>query len=164
MSVTPAGLAPELTVAAVIERDGRYMLVEERILGQLVLNQPAGHVEPGEAPVAAVIREVLEETAWTFAPEAVIGVYLWDPGGGRTPFLRIAFSGQCLAHHPERRLDDGIERVLWLTRAELLTSRARWRSPLVPRAVADHEQGERHPVGQYAGLTLAELALHAVIP
>ena len=109
-----AGLHPELTVAAVVERNGRFMLVEERVSGRLVLNQPAGHVEPGETLAEAVVREALEETAWAFVPEAIVGVYLWGREGGQNPFLRVAFSGRCVAHDSQRKLDDGIERVLWL--------------------------------------------------
>ena len=82
-----AGVRPELTVAAVIERDGRFMFVEERIRGRLLINQPAGHVEPGETLLQAVSRETLEETAWTFLPESMVGIYLWSRGPGQRTFL-----------------------------------------------------------------------------
>ena len=111
-----SALRPELTVAAVVERNGRFMVVEERVAGRLVINQPAGHVEPGESLVQAVIREALEETGWTFVPDATIGVYLWGPKNSSTRFLRVAFTGRCIHHDPDRPLDDGIERVLWLRR------------------------------------------------
>ena len=94
------GWKPDITVAAVVERDGRFLCVEERIKGRLVINQPAGHVEPGEDFIAAVIRETLEETAWQLEPEALLGVYTWQaPGGGRST-LRFAFTGQVHGHDP----------------------------------------------------------------
>lgn len=153
----------ELTVAAVIERHGRYMLVEERVGGRLVLNQPAGHVEAGESLATAVVRETLEETAWTFVPEATVGVYLWGPAGGRNHFLRVAFAGRCVAHDARRQLDDGIERVLWLTRAELLAREAQLRSPMVLRAVDDYESGTRYPVDLLQDLAPDQLARRAAI-
>ena len=157
------GLHPELTVAAIVERRGRFMLVEERVGGQLVLNQPAGHVEPGESLAAAVIREALEETAWTFVPEATLGVYLWGRDGGHNPFLRVAFAGRCVAHDSDRALDDGIERVLWLSRSELVARGARLRSPMVLRAVDDYERGIRYPVDLFQDLAVDQLALRAAV-
>ena len=156
-------MAPELTVAAVIERKGLFMLVEERIGGRLVLNQPAGHVEAGETLVAAVVREALEETASDFVPEATLGAYLWAPRRGQAAYLRVAFSGRCGAPGAQRALDDGIERVLWLSRSELVARSTRLRSPLVLRAVEDYERGLRYPVELFQGLPIAELALRATV-
>lgn len=136
---------PRLTVAAVIARTGTFLLVEERIGERLVLNQPAGHVEPGETLAAAVCREVLEETARPFAPEALVGVYLWQPPTGR-PYLRVVFSGSCGEADPTRRLDTGIERTLWYSREELRTVPERLRSPLVLRAIDDWTAGAREPL------------------
>jgi 8-oxo-dGTP pyrophosphatase MutT (NUDIX family) len=138
---------PDLTVAAVVEHAGEFLLVEERVGGALVLNQPAGHVEPGESPEAAVIRETWEETAWRFEPHALTGVYLWrHPESGRT-ILRLAFAGVCTSHDPTQRLDRGIARALWLTRDEVAGRERALRSPLVLRCIDDYLGGERYPLG-----------------
>ncbi len=158
-----AGLNPELTVAAVVERNGRYMLVEERVSGRLVLNQPAGHVEPGESLAEAVVREALEETAWSFVPEAIVGIYLWGRDIGKSPFLRVAFSGRCTAHDRQRKLDDGIERVVWFSRPDLLARNARLRSPMVLRTVDDYESGIRSPIGRFKDLAIDQLQRHATV-
>ena len=157
------GLRPELTVAAVIERNGRFMFVEERVAGRLVLNQPAGHVEDGESLAAAVIRETLEETAWIFQPEATVGVYLWGRDAGSNPFLRVAFAGQCLTHDRQRRLDDGIERVLWLSRDELVVRGAQLRSPMVLRTVDDYLRGAHYPIDLFQDLALEQLVSRAAV-
>jgi 8-oxo-dGTP pyrophosphatase MutT (NUDIX family) len=157
------GSSPALTVAAVIENDGLFMLVEERIEGRLVLNQPAGHVENGETLVAAVVRETIEETAFNFIPEATIGAYLWGRSAGGPLYLRVAFAGRHIPHDGRRTLDEGIERVLWLTRSELAASNDRLRSPMVLRVVDDYLSGIRHPVHFLQDLTLDELALRAAV-
>ncbi|MBN8280574.1 MAG: NUDIX hydrolase [Gammaproteobacteria bacterium] len=154
---------PELTVAAVVQRQGRYLLVEERVTGRLVLNQPAGHVEAGESLEAAVIREALEETAWSFVPEAIIGVYLWGREGARQPFLRVAFAGHCTAHDGGRALDRGIERVLWLRRSELLARSDQLRSPMVMRAIDDFEHGVRYPLDLFQDLAVEQLTQRAAV-
>lgn len=161
LSPDGTGLHPELTVAAVVERNGRFMLVEEHVSGRLVLNQPAGHVEPGESLMAAVVREALEETAWTFVPEAIVGVYLWGREAGQNPFLRVAFSGRCTTHDSQRKLDDGIERVVWLSRSDLMAHGDRLRSPMVIRAVDDYERGIRYPVDLFQDLAVEQLTLRA---
>lgn len=158
-----AGLRPELTVAAVVEQNGRYMLVEEHVSGRLVLNQPAGHVERGESLVEAVVREALEETAWSFVPEAIVGVYLWGPEGVQNPFLRVAFSGRCTAHDSQRTLDDGIERVVWMSRPDMTARSDRLRSPMVLRAVDDYERGSRYPIGLFQDLAVEQLTLRAAV-
>ena len=139
------------------------MLVEERIAGRLVLNQPAGHVEKGETLVAAVVRETIEETAFTFIPEATIGAYLWGRGARGPLYLRVAFAGRHTSHDSQRRLDEGIERVLWLSRAELVASTASLRSPMVLRAVDDYLTGIRLPLHLFQDLALDELATRAVV-
>jgi 8-oxo-dGTP pyrophosphatase MutT (NUDIX family) len=136
-------LRPDLTVAAIVERNGQFLLVEERVGNAIVFNQPAGHVERGEELIAAVIRETLEETAWTFRPEALVGIYLWEQPERQRSFLRFAFCGQVTAHDADRRLDRGIERALWMDRSQMLTRSARLRSPMVMRCVDDYLEGQR---------------------
>lgn len=128
---------PDLTVAAVVHRDGRFLIVEERINGATVFNQPAGHVEDRESLVQAVIRETREETAWQFEPRHVLGFYLWrNEDNGRTT-LRVAVCGDVTHRDPERRLDHGIIATHWFTREELVARTARLRSPLVLRCIDD---------------------------
>ena len=137
---------PSVTVAAVIERGGRFLLVEEEVDGRRVLNQPAGHLDPDESLVAACRREVLEETAHHFAPRALVGIYRWhSPDTGAT-FIRFAFAADIVAHDATRPLDVGILRVLWLTYDQLEAQRAKHRSPLVLRCVDDYRGGSRRPL------------------
>ncbi len=137
--------APRVTVATVVVRDGRLLLVEEAIDGRQVLNQPAGHLEPDETLAEAACRETLEETGWTVRLSAFIGTYQWTAPDG-TPFLRFAYAAEPLSHDPARLLDDGILRALWLTPAELKADSTRLRSPLVWEVVADYLAGQRHPL------------------
>jgi len=147
--------APDITVAAVTETAGRFLVVEERINHRLVLNQPAGHVEHGETLYAAVVREVREETAWRFEPRALLGVYLWrNPASGRGT-LRFAFTGAVADHDAGQRLDRGIIGTHWLSAPELEQRAARLRSPLVLRCVRDYLAGQRLALELYAGLDLA---------
>ena len=134
---------PDVTVAAVAENAGRFLVVEERINRRLVFNQPAGHVERGETLLEAVVRETREETAWRFEPRALIGVYLWrKPTSGRR-VLRFAFAGAVSDRDPAQRLDRGIVRTHWFNRAELEQRQAQLRSPLVLRCVNDYLAGEQ---------------------
>ncbi|HTT41939.1 MAG TPA: NUDIX hydrolase [Steroidobacteraceae bacterium] len=153
---------PEVTVAAVAADNGRFLLVEERINQRLVINQPAGHVEPGESLLAAVIREVREESAWGFEPQALLGVYLWRRPNARRATLRFAFTGALGAHDATRRLDRGIVRTLWLSAPELEAQEPRLRSPLVLRCVHDFLQGQFQSLDAVAQLDLASAA--AVAP
>ncbi|MFT3806463.1 NUDIX hydrolase [Arenimonas sp.] len=138
---------PDVTVAALVVRDGRLLMVEERVRGALVLNQPAGHLEPDETLIDAARRETLEETGWEVEPTAFVGAYQWkSPDTGRH-YLRMAFEAAAQRHHPDRALDEGIERALWLAPAELLAARERHRSPLVWRVVEDFLGGRRYPLG-----------------
>lgn len=140
---------PSVTVAAVIEQDGRFLLVEEETSEGLRLNNPAGHLEPGESPEQGCVREVLEETAHDFEPSALLGVYLSRfrrPSGEDITYLRVAFCGRLGAHHAGRRLDDGIVRTVWLTLDEVRASVARHRSPLLLRCIEDYAAGVRHPL------------------
>lgn len=139
-------MRPDLTVAAVVERDGRFLLVEERAGNRMVFNQPAGHVERGEQFIDAVVRETLEETAWTFRPRALIGIYLWEHPEKQRSFLRVAYSGEVLEHDPHRPLDRGIERAVWLDRDQIVARSARLRSPMVLRCIDDYLEGACYPL------------------
>ena len=143
---------PNVTVAAVVERDGRFLLVEEEADGGLMLNQPAGHLDEGESLLAAVARETLEETAWHFAPEALLGVYRWPNPRKRVTYLRFAFTGRVVRHEPDRPLDRGIVRTLWLTPAEVRAQSDRHRSPQVMRCIDDYAAGRRYPLDILADL------------
>ncbi|PMS34500.1 ADP-ribose pyrophosphatase YjhB (NUDIX family) [Trinickia symbiotica] len=139
---------PHVTVAAVVERDGRFLVVEEETADGLRINQPAGHLEAGETLVEAVMRETLEETAHAFAPEALVGAYMTyigKPGGGAT-YLRFTFCGASGAEQPARALDEGIVRALWLTADELRACHATHRTPLVLRSLEDYLAGRRFPL------------------
>lgn len=138
--------SPRTTVAAVVERQGRFLLVEERIGRLPVLNQPAGHLEEGESLARAVVREVLEETAWSFEPEGLVGVYRWRvPPAGDT-FLRFCFHGRVTDHRSDRALDEGILGTHWLTRDQVSSAGRRPRSPLVTRCIDDYLAGRRYPL------------------
>lgn len=128
----------ELTVAAVVEHDSHYLVIEEWVHGRRVVNQPAGHVEPGESIPQAVIRETLEESARHFTPTGFIGMYYWPHDDGRTT-LRMALAGRIAGHDRHRALDDGIIRAFWLPRQALQDCPA-LRSPLVMQAIEDYEQ------------------------
>jgi 8-oxo-dGTP pyrophosphatase MutT (NUDIX family) len=141
---------PSVTVAAVIEQDGRFLLVEEQTADGIRLNQPAGHLDPGESLLAAAARETLEETAFTFTPTQLVGVYLWrsepPPLANAVTYLRFAFCGDLGTVDPGRPLDSGILRTLWLTRDEIAARAAEHRSPLVQRCVDDYLRGARFPI------------------
>jgi 8-oxo-dGTP pyrophosphatase MutT (NUDIX family) len=139
-------MRPDLTVAAVVERDGQFLLVEERVGNRMVFNQPAGHVERGEQFIDAVVRETLEETAWTFHPQALIGIYLWEQAEKQRSFLRVTYVGEVSRHDPRRPLDRGIERAVWLDREQIVARSARLRSPMVLRCIDDYLEGTRYPL------------------
>ena len=136
---------PSVTVAAVIERDGRFLFVEERIDGRLVLNQPAGHLDPGESLVAACRREVMEETAHHFEPAGLVGVYRWHYAAKDVTFLRFCFHGKP-GKTENRPLDKEIVRLHWLTPEELKKLGSVNRSPLVQKCVDDYLAGRRFPL------------------
>ena len=136
---------PHATVAAIVEKDGKFLMVEEDVNGEIVYNQPAGHLEPEESLIDAVVRETQEETAWKFTPEALVGVYLWpQPNTDRT-FLRFAFCGTCSDHQPEQELDEGILQALWVSKEELQNSK-KLRSPMVIKNIDDYLAGQRFPL------------------
>jgi 8-oxo-dGTP pyrophosphatase MutT (NUDIX family) len=136
---------PSVTVAAVIERQGKFLLVEERIDGKLVLNQPAGHLDPGESLTAACRREVMEETAHHFEPTALVGVYRWHYPEKDVTFLRFCFRGN-VGGTESRPLDKEIVRLHWLTAEEVQARKAQHRSPLVQRCVEDFLAGSSFPL------------------
>ena len=151
---------PNVTVAAIVESGGKYLLVEERSAEHpsvLLLNNPAGHLEPGESLIDACVRETREETACAFTPTALVGIYLARPAAGRqtaaaaeheadVTYLRFAFTGTLGEPEPGRTLDTGIERTLWLTPDEIRASQDRHRSPLLLRCVEDHATGRSYPL------------------
>lgn len=146
---------PSATVAAVIEHQGKFLLVEEHTPEGLRLNNPAGHIDPGESPQEACARETLEETAFAFTPSALVGVYLSRferapsaarPKGEDITYLRFAFCGHLGAQEHGRRLDYGIVRTLWLSADEIRASHALHRSPLVVQCMEDYLAGKRYPL------------------
>jgi ADP-ribose pyrophosphatase YjhB (NUDIX family) len=141
-----------VTVATVVERDGRFLLVEERVEGHSVINQPAGHWDDGETLLQAAVRETLEETAWQVRLTALIGIYEFKPRDLDYGFLRFAFAAEALREEAGRRLDQGIERALWLTRSEVVAQGARLRSPMVLRCIDDWRSGRRLPLDAVAQL------------
>lgn len=141
---------PHVTVAAIIEREGRYLLVEEQTQDGLRLNNAAGHLDPGETPLQACVREALEETTHRFVPTALLGIYLSRTRRAETgddiTYLRLAFCGELGEVVPGRTLDHGIVRTLWMHPEEVVASRERHRSPLVLRCMQDHLAGRRYPL------------------
>lgn len=137
---------PHVTVAAVIADGDRFLFVEESVDGGVRLNQPAGHLEPGEGLLEAVRREALEETARIIEPTGIVGIYRWcHPERNRT-FLRTTFAARVVSHEHDRALDPDIHRTVWLTAGELTAARERWRSPMVGRCVDDYLGSVLHPL------------------
>jgi 8-oxo-dGTP pyrophosphatase MutT (NUDIX family) len=153
----------DLTVSAVVESAGRYLLVEEYATGQVVLNQPGGHIEAGESPEEAVIREVCEETGCDVACGELIGVYLWIHPQTRQQFLRIVFAAEYLGCDDARKLDDGVVARRWMTRAEIEASRRAPRSPVVLRCLHDYEAGKRQSDALLSGMLPLQQNVDAVL-
>jgi len=137
---------PNVTVAAVIERDGKFLLVEEETSQGLRFNQPAGHLEAGESLLSGVAREVLEESAYHFVPQHLLGIYRWHSTESNITYLRFAFTGKITGHEADRQLDSGILHAVWLTPDEIRATQARHRSPLILRCVEDYLAGKRYPL------------------
>jgi len=135
---------PRTTVAAVVERNNQFLLVEEEINGKMTLNQPAGHLEPDESLIEAVIRETDEETAWQFEPEALVGIYRWVHPIKNETYIRYCFCGQVTQHNPEQALDGDIHRALWMTLEQIEARQAEHRSPLVLQCFQDYLAGHRY--------------------
>ena len=134
---------PHVTVAAVIEEDGKFLVVKEQANGDIVYNQPAGHLEANESLTEAVIREVMEETAWRFTPEYIVGIYRMHVTRKDVTFMRVCFAGSVTDHHDGNVLDDGIIEAVWLSKSGLAAN-ASLRSPLVLQCINDYLQGQRY--------------------
>lgn len=137
---------PNATVAAIVEQDGLFLLVEEETSRGNRFNQPAGHLEDGETIVHAVIRETLEETAYEFTPEALLGIYHWRHEHNETTYLRFAFIGSVGNHYPEQVLDDGIIRTVWMSIDEIREKQGLMRSDQVLTCFEDYLAGKQYPL------------------
>jgi len=137
---------PHVTVAAVVAQNDQFLLIEESTARGLRLNQPAGHWEPGETLIEAVIRETLEESAWHFEPDSLVGIYRHSPPTSDVTYLRFAFTGKLLSHAPEQALDVGIIRTLWQSIDTLRAHPEQHRGPMVLRCAEDYLAGQRHPL------------------
>ena len=138
-------LPTDLTVSAVVERDGHFLIVEERSSGMIVLNQPGGHIESGEAPEDAAIRECLEEAGCEISISGLLGVYLWIHPQTRQNFLRIVYMANLVKQHLQRALDDAIHAVHWYSPADIRNRKRDVRSPIVLQAIDDYLDGKRQP-------------------
>jgi 8-oxo-dGTP pyrophosphatase MutT (NUDIX family) len=148
----------DVTVAAVIERRNQFLMVEERANGDVVFNQPAGHLEPGESLVEAVIRETLEETGIAFEPRHVLGVYLWRSEQNQRSFLRVSFCGTVARVNDPRPLDSSIIAAHWLDYPDIVARAAQLRSPMVMRCIQDYLNGIRYPLACLTSLLPAAAA------
>jgi 8-oxo-dGTP pyrophosphatase MutT (NUDIX family) len=137
---------PNVTVAAVVERAGKFLLVEEETSQGVRFNQPAGHLEADESILEAVKREVLEESAYHFVPQHLLGIYRWHSAASDTTYLRFAFTGEIAGHEADRPLDAGILQAVWLTPDEIRTTQAQHRSPLILRCMEDYLDNKRYPL------------------
>jgi len=137
---------PRVTVAVVAEQHQRFLMVEEDVRGVVRFNQPAGHLEDKESLVDAVIRECLEETAWRFQPDALVGIYRWRNSRNGDTYLRVTFCGHCVSTEPNRELDQDIVAAHWLTLDEIQSLSDQLRSPLVLQSIHDYLHGKRYPL------------------
>ncbi len=157
---------PEITVAAIAEQNGRFLTIEERVRGELVLNQPAGHLENHETLAEAVARECLEESGWHFEPSHLCGIYTWRHPRKDVTVIRFAFCGRAHSFDANATLDDGIVRALWLTPDEIFAQTDRLRSPMVTQALHDFAAGHHYPLDMFTSVVnpaLDELELKASI-
>ena len=137
---------PNATVAAIVEKDGQFLLVEETTNRGNRFNQPAGHLEDNETLIQAVVRETLEETAYDFTPSALLGMYHWKHDHNNTTYLRFAFIGEVSTYYPEQALDDGIIRMVWMRIEEIREKQAVMRSPQVLTCFEDYLSGKQYPL------------------
>ncbi len=143
---------PEITVAAIAEQNGRFLTIEERVRGKLVLNQPAGHLENHETLAEAASRECFEESGWQFEPTHLCGIYTWRHPTKDVTVVRFAFCGRAHSYDPHAKLDDGIERSLWMSPDELLECPERLRSPMVAQALHDFALGRSYPLDLFTSV------------
>jgi len=136
---------PHATVAVVVEKEGKFLLIEEESHGRVVFNQPAGHIDEGETFIQAAIREALEETAWHVKPQYLIGFYIYK-GGNDVTYHRACFAAEAISHQPELGLDKGIIRTVWLTRNEVEALGNKLRSPMVLKCIDDYIAGNNYPL------------------
>ena len=139
--------APHVTVATIIERDNRFLMVYEESDGKLVYNQPAGHLDPDETLFEAAIRETLEETGWTIKLTGVVGVNLYTAPSNGITYFRTTFIGEAISHDANRTLDTGIIEAVWLTYEELTERKDQLRSPMTLQIIDDYLEGRRFPLG-----------------
>ena len=137
---------PRATVAVVIERNAEFLMVEEPINGEMQLNQPAGHLEPGESLIDAAIRETQEETAWRIEPKALVGIYRWQAPNSDDTYMRFCFSGELIEFDKNQALDADIHQTLWLNKQQIEAEQKRFRSPLVLQCFEDYWAGHRYPL------------------
>ncbi len=145
-STQPDSYRPFITVASLVEREGRLLFIKEKIRDQVVLNQPAGHVDEGESILEAVVRETLEETGWLVKPDALVGVYQWTSPVSSKSYLRFVIACQPVQHDPALPLDVPVQSIHWLTPQEADQMRAEFRSPMVGRSLDDFVAGRRLPL------------------
>ncbi len=153
----------DLTVAAIIEHEGKYLLVEETAMGQRVLTQPGGHIEAGESPEQAAVREVLEETGCRVKCNDLVGVYLWIHPQTRQQFLRLVYAAIYIACDESLPLDDGIIARRWLTSAEIASRKNRLRTPVVLRCIHDYESGQRQSDELITGMLPLQQNVHRIL-
>ena len=137
---------PNTTVAAIVDQNGKFLLVEEQTERGNRYNQPAGHLEDGESLIQAVIRETIEESAYEFTPQAILGIYHWKHQHNDTTYLRFAFIGSVGRHYPLQQLDDGIVQAVWMSIDEMRDKASLMRSPQVLTCVEDYLAGKRYPL------------------
>lgn len=153
----------DLTVAAVVDLDGRFLLVEEKAMGRKVLSQPGGHIEAGESPEEAIVRETLEETGCDVECGELIGVYLWIHPQTRQQFLRIVYAANFISCNEEQKLDDGIIARRWATLPELESRQSMLRSPAVLRCVRDFVAGKRQSDTLFTGMLPLQQNVHRIL-
>jgi phosphatase NudJ len=156
-------LPTDLTVAAIVEHDGKFLIIEERSSGRVVITQPGGHIEQGESPEQAVVREVLEESACPVRVLGLLGVYLWIHPQTRQQFLKVNYEAELVSHDPKRGLDTGIQAVHWYSRAEIKQREKDIRTPVVLRCIEDYIAGRRQPKSLLAGMLPLQRNVHAVM-
>ena len=136
---------PHATVATIIEKDQKFLMVEEDAEGKIVINQPAGHIEANESISDAALRETLEETRWQVKLTHFVGIYTYEAPNGIT-YYRFCFAADAVKHHPNLPLDTGIIDAHWLSLEMIRQQSERWRSPLVIRCLEDYANGQRMPL------------------